>query len=106
LIANFLTNIILAYQKSLTFIERYTMKISRMNPFKSESKTAAFFDVLTDEGIIIKGFRLVNGENGLFLSVPDEKGKDGKYYDRIIMPKESKEKLEKMAIEEYNKLKG
>ena len=30
------------------------MKISRMNPLKGESKTAAFFDVQTEEEIIIK----------------------------------------------------
>lgn len=82
------------------------MKISRMNPLKGESKTAAFFDVQTEEDIIIKGFRLVNGSNGLFMSAPDEKGKDGKFYDKVILPKELKEKLEKMALEEYTRIKG
>jgi len=73
-----------------------------MNPLKSDSKTAAFFDIQTNEGVIIKGFRLVNGTNGLFLSAPNEKGKDGKYYDTVIVPKEMKEDLEKRAIEEFN----
>lgn len=81
------------------------MKISRMNPIKkADSKTAAFFDIQTNDGIIIKGFRLLNGTNGLFLSAPDEKGKDGKFYDTVILPKEMKTELEKMAIEEYNKV--
>ncbi|MGB5288275.1 MAG: septation protein SpoVG family protein [Ignavibacteriaceae bacterium] len=82
------------------------MKIIRMNPLKSEGsgKTAAFFDVQTDDGIILKGFRLVNGSNGLFLSSPDQKGKDGKYYETVTLPKEMKSELEKMAIEEFNKL--
>lgn len=83
------------------------MKISRMNPIKkADSRTAAFFDIQTDDGIIIKGFRLVNGTNGLFLSAPDEKGKDGKFYDTVILPKELKEQLEKMALDEYAKVKG
>jgi len=82
------------------------MKISRMNPLRGESKTAAFFDILTEEGIIVKGFRLVNGTNGLFLAAPDEKGKDGKFYDTVIVPKEMKMELEKTAIEEYTRLKG
>ena len=77
-----------------------------MNPLKGESKTAAFFDIETEEEIIIKGFRIVNGANGLFVSFPDEKGKDGKFYDKVIVPKELKEKLEKMALEEYNRIKG
>jgi stage V sporulation protein G len=78
-----------------------------MNPIKSEGggKTAAFLDVQTEDGITLKGFRLVNGSNGLFLSSPDQKGKDGKYYETVILPKEMKGELEKMAIDEYDKLK-
>ncbi len=78
------------------------MKIVRMNPLKSDSKTAAFFDIETNDRVVIKGFRLVNGTNGLFLSAPNEKGKDGKYYETVILPKEMKEDLEKKAIEEFN----
>lgn len=81
------------------------MKIIRMNPLKSDGsgKTAAFFDIQTNDGIVIKGFRLINGSNGLFLSSPDQKGKDGKYYETVTLPKEMKGELEKMAIEEFNK---
>ena len=80
------------------------MKIVRLNPLKSDGggKTAAFLDVQTNDGITIKGFRLVNGSNGLFLSSPDQKGKDGKYYETVILPKEMKSDLEKMAIDEFN----
>lgn len=80
------------------------MKIVRMNKLNSaSSKTSAYFDVETSEGVIIKGFRVVNGSNGLFISSPDEKGKDGKFYDRVILTKEMKDSLEKMAIKEFNK---
>ena len=82
------------------------MKISRMNPFDGSSKTVAFFDVETEEGINIKGFTLVEGTNGLFMGIPSEKGKDGKYYDRIYVPKELKEQLTEMAISMYNESKG
>jgi len=79
------------------------MKITRMNKIQNGTgKTAAFFDIETDEGIKIKGFRVVKGDKGLFVSSPNEKGKDGKYYDTVTLPKEMKKKLEKMAIDEYN----
>lgn len=82
------------------------MKIVRMNPLEnSNGKTAAFFDAQTDDGIIIKGFRLVDGSNGLFVAVPSEKGKDGKYYETVIVPKEIKNSLQDSAVEEYNKSK-
>lgn len=84
------------------------MKIVRMNHLNSNStsKTKAFFDIQTDDGIVIKGFKLVNGSNGIFMSSPNEKGKDGKYYDSVILPKEMKEQVEKMALSEHNNSKS
>ncbi len=80
------------------------MKIVRMNQLhNNSSKTVAFFDMQTNDGIIIKGFRLVNGSNGLFISSPDDKGKDGKFYENVILPKEMRDNLQEQAIEEYNK---
>ncbi len=80
------------------------MKIVRMNSFQNNSsKTVAFFDIQTSDGIIIKKFRVINGANGLFVSSPDEKGKDGKYYETVILPKDMKDNLQILAIEEYNK---
>lgn len=81
------------------------MKIVRMNQLESKSsKTAAFFDIQTKDEIVIKGFRLVNGAKGMFISSPDEKGKDGKYYETVVLPKDLKTSIEKLAIEEYNKM--
>lgn len=78
------------------------MRVYRLNKVEG-GKTVAFVDIETDDGIIIKGFRLVNGQNGLFLASPDEKGKDGNYYETVIVPPQLKQKFEKLAIEEYQK---
>lgn len=78
------------------------MKISRMNPFNGSGKTVAFFDVETSEGFNMKGFTLVEGENGLFVGVPSGKGKDDKYYDKIYIPKELKDQLTDMAVTMFN----
>ena len=81
------------------------MKIVRMNrlELKPNGKTAAFLDIQTNDEILIKGFKLMDGPNGLFLAAPSQKGKDGKYYDSVVLPKEMKSSLEKMAKEEYAK---
>lgn len=80
------------------------MKIARMNKYEAESKTKAFFDLETEEGIILKGFSLVEGSNGLFVSVPSHKGKDDKYYDNVIMSKERKQELSDLALSKFNEL--
>ncbi len=80
------------------------MKINKINPLHTSgsSKTAAYVDVETAEGIIIKGFKIVKGPHGLFFSPPSEKGKDGKYYDAVLMPKELKTEIEKLVLDEYS----
>ena len=78
------------------------MKINNLRKYDGESKLVAFFDVETSEGMIVKGFKIVRGSNGLFVGNPSEYSKkDDKYYDTVFVPRELKEELEKMALEEY-----
>ncbi len=80
----------------------------------SWGKLVAFFDVRTQEGFIIKGFKLVNGINGFFVGFPSEKRKDendeDKYYDTVWLTDEvresMREQLNKMAENKYNEESG
>lgn len=82
------------------------MKIARMTPYDGETKTRAFFDLETEEGITIKGFSLVNGPNGMFVSVPSDKGKDDKYYDQILIPQGLKKQVSDLALAKYDEVKS
>ncbi len=77
------------------------MKIVDMRTFEGSTRTKAFFDLVTEEGITIKGFKIVDGSNGLFVSFPREQGKDGNWYDKVKMPRELSDKLNEMALNEY-----
>ena len=75
------------------------MKISRMT--KGEwGKTKAFFDVTTKEGFTIKGFKLMEGINGLFASMPSQE-KDGEWYDTIFCSKDVRGEINRIALESY-----
>ena len=82
------------------------MKIENMR--KGDwGKVKAFFDVSTKEGIVIKGFRLVEGINGLFASMPSRKGSDeqgnDKWFDTVwIESRALRDTLSQEAINEYN----
>jgi len=77
------------------------MKIDRMN--KGEwGKLRAFFDLRTNEGIVIKGFKLVEGVNGLFVGMPSQKGKDEEFFDTVFMERDVRDKLNDLAMDEYN----
>ena len=77
------------------------MRISRINK-GSWGKVRAFFDVETDEGFTMKGFKLIEGINGLFVSMPSEKNKDGDYQDTVFASKQLRQEVNKIALEEYS----
>jgi len=75
------------------------MKIARMT--KGEwGKIKAFFDLDID-GIIIKGFKLIDGTNGMFVGSPSVKNKEGKYDATVIIPKEIQPELQELATKHY-----
>ena len=84
------------------------MKVLSMKQFSGSNNLKAFFDLETSEGIVIKGFKIADGKNGHFVAVPSEQDKNdkSKYWDKVIVPKELKEQLTSMALEEYSKLSG
>ena len=76
------------------------MKIDRMTK-GSWGKIRAFFDLQTSEGFTIKGFKLVEGINGLFVGFPSQKGNDDEYRDTVWADRELKDELGQLAIKEY-----
>ena len=81
------------------------MTISRLFILEnSTGNTKAFIDFETNEGIILKGFKLVMGPSGLFVGAPSEKGKDGKWRESVIIPKEMRDEINRAAVSEYNRL--
>ena len=67
----------------------------------SWGKIRAFFDLQTQEGFTIKGFKLVEGINGLFVGFPSQKGSDDEYYDTIWAERELKDQVTQMAVKAY-----
>ena len=77
------------------------MKISRMS--KGEwNKVKAFFDLQTEEGFTLKGFKLVEGAAGMFVGFPSQKNKDDEYQDTIFADKTLRQKVNQVALEYYN----
>ena len=67
----------------------------------SWGKIRAFFDLQTQEGFTLKGFKLVEGINGLFVGFPSQKGNDDEYRDTVWAERDLKDELAQLAIQEY-----
>lgn len=82
-------------------MEDNAISVSRIYKLDTDSKLKAFADV-TFSGVVIKGFSVVNGEKGLFVSMPRHQGKDGKWYDTVTpSTKELKQQLSEVVLEAY-----
>ena len=76
------------------------MKIDRMNS-GSWGKIKAFFDLITEDGFTLKGFKLVEGISGLFVGFPSQKGSDDEYHDTVWADKAVREQVTELAIKRY-----
>ncbi len=82
-------------------MEDSTISVSRIFKLDTDSKLKAFADV-SFSGIVIKGFSVVDGEKGLFVSMPRHQGKDGKWYSTVIpSTKELKQQLTEVVLGAY-----
>ena len=76
------------------------MKIERMNK-GSWGKIKAFFDLQTEDGFTIKGFKMVEGTNGMFVGFPSQKNNDDEYHDTVWADKDVKDQVTELAKREY-----
>jgi len=77
------------------------LKVVRLHRFEGSSKTKAFADISIGD-FVIKGLRVVAGSKGLFLALPQEKSKDGKWYNTFLpLTKEAHQKLSELVLAAY-----
>lgn len=78
------------------------IEVCRIHKLDGDGATKAFVDVVLDDAFIINGLRVVEGVKGLFVSMPREAGKDGKWYNTVIpLKREIKEELDNLVLGAY-----
>ena len=78
------------------------MEEIRMNK-GSWGKVRAFFDFKTSDGLVVKGFKLIEGIDGMFVGLPSQQDKDGEYYPTVNCDKEVMYKIQNIAEGKYAK---
>jgi stage V sporulation protein G len=78
------------------------IEVVRINRLDGDGSTKAFCDISLFNTVVIKGLRVVNGKKGLFVSMPREQGKDGKWYDTVhLLSDEIKDVIQNTVLEAY-----
>ena len=80
------------------------MKITEVKIKKFENgKTKGFASITIDKVLCITGITIVEGKNGLFVSMPQNKDKDGNYHDVVFpLSKEARAALTKKVLEAFD----
>ena len=82
-------------------MQQADLKVVRLYRLEGDSKTKAFVDVAIGD-FIVKGLKVLEGKNGLFLGMPQDKAKDGKWYNAFYpVTKEARASLTSTILTAY-----
>ena len=77
-------------------------EVARIYRFKDDSKLRALVDVTVNDCMVLRGIRVIKGISGLFVTMPQEQGKDKKWYDNIrFINKTARLALDKAVLNAY-----
>lgn len=78
------------------------IEVARLHRLESNGPLRAFADVVINQ-VLLKGLRIVEGKNGMFITMPQSQGKDGKWYcTAMLLDDGLKEELQNAILEAYN----
>lgn len=78
------------------------IKVEKFYYIDNSSAVKAFADVSIGNSFVIKGVRVVYGKNGLFVSMPRQLGKNGKWYSMVYFTNNAlKQELNDVVLSEF-----
>lgn len=78
--------------------------VERIYRLPENGPLKAFVDLSINNILLIKGIRIIQGKKGLFVTMPQEQGKDKRWYDSIrCLDQEFKKRLDDEIMSAYAK---
>lgn len=84
------------------------MNITQVKVFPvNEEKLKAYVSIVIDGCFLVSDLKIIQGPNGLFISMPSKRKKNGEFKD-VAHPlnRETREMLEKQVLGEYERVKA
>ncbi|UWG97538.1 MAG: SpoVG family protein [Candidatus Dehalobacter alkaniphilus] len=78
------------------------IKAEMRSIFQNSGKLKAVSNLVLEDSFVVKNVRVIDGKNGLFVSMPSRQNADGRYSD-ICFPirSEVREQIEKEVLDAY-----
>ena len=84
------------------------MNITQVKVFPvDEEKLKAYVSIVLDDCFLVSDLKVIQGPNGLFISMPSKRKKNGEFKD-VAHPlnRETRERMERRILDEYDKVKA
>ena len=84
------------------------MNITQVKVFPvTEEKLKAYVSIVLDDCFLVSDLKVIQGPNGLFISMPSKRKKNGEFKD-VAHPlnRETRERMEKRILEEYERVRA
>ncbi len=81
------------------------MNITQVKVFPvTEEKLKAYVSIVLDDCFLVSDLKVIQGPNGLFISMPSKRKKNGEFKD-VAHPlnRETREMMERRILEEYGR---
>ena len=82
------------------------MEITQVKVFPvNEDKLKAYVSMVLDDCFLVSDLKVIHGPNGLFISMPSKRKKNGEFKD-IAHPlnRETRERMERRILNEYERV--
>jgi stage V sporulation protein G len=81
-----------------------TIEVVDMRKIITNGSLKVFADLKIGGSVIIKGFSVMSGKQGVFVTMPRKLGKDGRWFDILTpMNEEVKKEIETKVLDAYEK---
>jgi len=78
------------------------VKVDKVRKLDGEGKVKAFCDLIFGNLFLIRGFKVVNGEKGMFVGMPQQRSSQGRWFN-IFMPatEEIRQYINEVVLQAY-----
>ena len=84
-------------------MDNLIFEVDKMYKLPDCGTLKAFADIKCNDAMVIKGIRVLSGKKGLFVSLPQEQGKDSKWYDQVVFTSTTAyERLSDVVLKHYD----
>lgn len=78
------------------------LEVTRLYRSENGGPIKAFCDIQFGDDFIVKGFKVIQGKEGVFIGMPSEPGKNGRWYHTFLtLSDDAKARIEEAIMAAY-----